>query len=211
MVASARDYWISPIGAFCGLAISEFISLKFLGSSNPWFIAPMGASAVLLFAVPASPLAQPWSIIGGNLVAATVAVTCALFFGHAGWVAAVAAGLAIGIMMRLRCLHPPSGAVALTAVLGGAGVTNLGYQFVFFPVLLNSILLLIVALIFNNLFKRSYPHHAKLAAPVTMDVAITRRDIEAALKQNAETLDISEEDLESILEQAEVIAKARKK
>ena len=98
---------------------------------NPWFIAPMGASAVLLFAVPSSPLAQPWSIIGGNLVSRADrrhlrAPACR----HRRWPARLAGSLAIGAMFSLRCLHPPSGAVALTAVLGGPAVQALGYAFV---------------------------------------------------------------------------------
>ncbi|VEA74072.1 HPP family [Serratia rubidaea] len=92
-----------------------------LGSVNLWFVAPMGASAVLLFAVPASPLAQPWSIVGGNLVAALIGVSCGKLIGDPGLACGVAACLAIGVMFKLRCLHPPSGAVALTAILGGEG------------------------------------------------------------------------------------------
>ena len=171
----------------------------------------MGASALLLFVFPASPLAQPWSIVGGHLVAAVVGVSCAKLLGSAGWVACLACAISIVGMMRLRCLHPPSGAVALTAVLGGASITQLGYNFVLFPVLLNSCLLLILAIVFNNLVGRKYPHHASAASatPVIFDVAITRHDIDDVLKKNQELLDISEEDIESIIIQAELIAKAR--
>jgi CBS domain-containing membrane protein len=90
-----------------------------LGSSTSilLLVAPMGASAVLLFAVPASPLAQPWSIVGGNLVSATVGVACATWISDLVDAAALAIALAICAMFALRCVHPPSGAVALTAVL----------------------------------------------------------------------------------------------
>ena len=104
----------------------------------PLLIAPMGASAVLLFAVPSSPLAQPWSIIGGNTVAAIVGVTAAHFISAPVLAASIAIGVAIGAMFTLRCIHPPSGAVALTAVLGGPVITSMGYRFVLWPVLLNS-------------------------------------------------------------------------
>src|SRR5258706_10586585 len=93
----------------------------------PLLVAPMGASAVLLFAVPASPLAQPWSIIGGNLVSATVGVACAALIGNPVHAAALAVAVAVGAMFALRCIHPPSGAVALTAGLGGPAGHAMGF------------------------------------------------------------------------------------
>ncbi len=90
----------------------------------PALVAPMGASAVLLFAVPSSPLAQPWSILGGNIAAALVGVTTALLITDPFLASAVAIGVAIAAMMTLRCLHPPSGAIALTAVLGDRRSTD---------------------------------------------------------------------------------------
>lgn len=209
MVVAKRDYWISPLGAAIGLIGTDLISLYFLGTENPWFIAPMGASAVLLFAVPASPLAQPWPIVGGNLIAAIVGVTFAKFLGTSAWVAGLAGAIAIAGMMRFRCLHPPGGAVALTAVLGGSGVIQLGYMFVILPVFLNSILLMLLALIFNNLAKRSYPHHANIASgPSNVQfVSLSRQDIHEALRRNPDLLDVSEGDIEAILNEAESIAK----
>src|SRR6201990_15493 len=122
----------SSAGAFIGLALTATLMQVSSGASAafPMLIAQMGASAVLLFAVPASPLAQPWSLIGGNLVSAIIGVTCAAFIPDLGVASAVAVAGAIGSMFALRCLHPPSGAVALTAVLGGSAVHQLGYQFV---------------------------------------------------------------------------------
>lgn len=209
MVVMPREFWVSPIGAGIGLLATNWISVYFLGESNPWFIAPMGASAVLLFAAPASPLAQPWSIIGGNLIAATVAVVCQLYFGPTGTVASIAAALAIGIMMRCRCLHPPSGAVALTAVMGGPAITELGFRFIFAPVLLNSIVLLGVALLFNGFLKRNYPHRPVLTPSVNVPVHITHADVMTALRQQKEYLDIDEGDIESILHAAEGLAQKR--
>jgi CBS domain-containing membrane protein len=211
MIVGPREFWLSPIGAGLGLLVTNWISLYFLGESNPWFIAPMGASAVLLFAAPASPLAQPWSIIGGNTIAALVAVTCQMALGPTGAVASIAAAIAIGIMMRLRCLHPPGGAVALTAVLGGPAITKLGFGFVFAPVLLNSVILLLIALIFNAAMKRNYPHRpiVKAITPIQDPASITHEDILAALHKSKEYLDIDEGDIESILNTAESISKKR--
>lgn len=162
---------------------------------------------MLLFAVPSSPLAQPWSIVGGNLISALIGVACATWLGHSGLAAGLAGGLAIAAMFLLRCLHPPGGAVALTAVLGGAGITELGYQFVLYPVALNSILLLAVALLFNNVLRSRYPHrhveHAsihKTADPLPRDrLGFTREDLDAVLEARGELLDISGDDLEEVL------------
>jgi len=144
------------IGLVAGLAVG-------LDPALPALIAPMGASAVLLFAVPASPLAQPWSILGGNTVAAITGVSVSLLVADPFVAAALAIGIAIGLMMTLRCLHPPSGAIALTAVLGGPSIHDLGYTFVIWPVLGNSLALLAVALLYNNVTGRRYPHRASLA------------------------------------------------
>ena len=125
----------------------------------------MGASAVLLFAVPSSPLAQPWSIIGGN-GGGPVGVACAQWIPAPGSAAGVVAvAVAIALMFQLRCIHPPSGAVAITAVFGGPAVRALGFGFVVMPVLVNSMLLLLLALVFNNLARRRYPHRPPEAAP----------------------------------------------
>jgi CBS domain-containing membrane protein len=211
MIVAPSELWWSPVGAGLGLLVSYLMSLFFIGESNPWFIAPMGASAILLFAAPASPLAQPWSIIGGNTIAALIAVICQLTLGPTGLTASIAVAITIGLMMRLRCLHPPSGAVALTAVLGGPAITKLGFNFVFAPVLLNSTILLIMALLFNKAIRRNYPHHTTVKPTILVQdpTPITHEDVLAALYQNKEYLDIDEGDIESILNAAEVISKNR--
>lgn len=225
-----KSFWPAPVsasklerfygcaGAFIGLLCTGWLCRHFLGESSPWLIAPMGASAVLLFAVPSSPLAQPWAIIGGNLTSALVGVACATWLGHSGLAAALAGGLAIGAMFFLRCLHPPGGAVALTAVLGGQAISELGYQFVLYPVALNSILLLTVALLFNNLLRSRYPHrhveHAnihKTSDPLPRDrLGFTREDLDAVLEARGELLDISKDDLEEVFLATELRAYRRR-
>lgn len=215
--ASKRERLLGIGGAGLGLLCAESISRHSLGTFNPWFVAPMGASAVLLFAVPSSPLAQPWSIMGGNLVSALIGVACAKLVGHTGLAAGLAGALAIGAMFQLRCLHPPSGAVALTAVLGGPAVANLGFHFVIWPVLLNSMLLLAFALVFNNALQRRYPHRPHERANVhhtadplpTNRLGVTHDDLAAVLKARGEVMDISEDDLEEILVAAELRAHRR--
>jgi CBS domain-containing membrane protein len=100
--------------------------------------------------VPASPLAQPWSIIGGNLVSATIGVTCASVIADPTLAAALAVALSICGMFALRCVHPPSGAVALTAVLGGPAIHALGYRFVLEPIAIQSAALLAAALAYHT-------------------------------------------------------------
>lgn len=217
VTAGWRERFYAVLGACLGLIITEGISHQALGSANPWFIAPMGASAVLLFAVPASPLAQPWSIIGGNLVAAFIGVSCSLLIEDRGLAAGLAVGLSIGAMFALRCLHPPSGAIALTAVLGGPTVQALGYHFLLWPVLLDSVLLLGMALIFNNALRRRYPHphmehrnlHKTRDPLPSQRTGFTSGDLDAVLAARNEVLDISKDDLEEILLAAEARAQQR--
>lgn len=208
-------------GALFGIIITGVCSTFFLPDTRNavLLIAPMGASAVLLFAVPASPLAQPWSIIGGNLVAGLVGVSCAKLIGEPLLAAAIAASIAIGAMFMLRCLHPPSGAVALTAVLGGPAIHDMGYSFVLAPVMLNSVLILAAALFFNNATGRRYPHRVKVepadkhdtddAAPTTR-LGINSEDLDAVLARYNQVLDISREDLQAILLETEMRSHQRR-
>ncbi len=215
---SWREKFLGCLGALCGLLCAAWASQHLLGGFNPWFIAPMGASAVLLFAVPSSPLAQPWSIVGGNVVSACIGVTCARWIPDAVLAAAVAGSLAIGAMFALRCLHPPSGAVALTAVLGGPAIGALGYRFVLWPVAIDSLLLLLAALVFNIAVRRRYPHRAvaHAAAHLTRDEApgarlgLTVQDLDDALRARGELLDVSKDDLEELFLDAEHRAWSRR-
>ncbi|MDY7546819.1 HPP family protein [Glaciimonas sp. CA11.2] len=208
-------------GALIGITLTGACSYLMLGNSSAalWLIAPMGASAVLLFAVPASPLAQPWSIVGGNLCAGLIGVTCAKLIGEPVLAAGLAAGLAIGAMFWLRCLHPPSGAVALTAVLGGPAIHQLGYTFLLVPVGLNTFLLLLTAILFNNATGRRYPHiafkdhsnqHALKDPEPTSRVGFTPDDLDVVLSRYNQVLDISRGDLEKIFLETEMEVARRK-
>lgn len=211
---SLRERVRSSAGALFGILATGLLSRAALGSdvALPVLIAPMGASAVLLFAVPASPLAQPWSILGGNLLAATVGVTAAILIADPFVASAIAIGIAIALMVALRCLHPPSGAVALTAILGGSAIRDLGYGFVLWPVGANSLLLLATALLFNNLTGRTYPHvqatpspdHKTNDPPAAGRVGFAAADLDAVLKDYDRVLDIGRGDLQAILYRAQL-------
>jgi len=211
-----RERLRAGIGALCGIAVTGGLMLWLLGPASyiPWLVAPMGASAVLLFGVPASPLAQPWSILGGNLVAAVVGVTCAMFIPTPVIAAATAVGVSIALMFTFRCVHPPSGAVALTAVLGGPAVHALGYGFVLEPIALQSVMLLGSAIGYHAITGHRYPHAMKAQAPArpvnAQAIPVTTADAEKALARRSELLDISADDLASLMRDTQREAFARR-
>ena len=221
MATSQRERLRGGIGALIGLLLTGFICTHAIGGgvAAPLLIAPMGASAVLLFAVPSSPLAQPWSIIGGNLISAFIGVSCASWLSNPLLAAGLAVGLSILAMASLRCIHPPSGAVALTSVLGGPAVTAAGYHFLLTPVALNSAVLTLAAIAYNNLTKRTYPHPQHSHAAVSHHTAdrsplerlgVHREDLDAILGQYGQVLDVARDDLEGLFQRAEMHAYHRR-
>ena len=204
------EKFISAAGGFVGILLTMWISLKYLGAQGAaMLVASMGASAVLLFAAPHSPLSQPWNLWGGHFVSALIGVSCALTIANPLLSAPLAVGLAIGTMHYLRCIHPPGGATALTAVAGGTSVHDLGYHFVLTPVLLNVFILLITAVVVNFVFPwRRYPASLmKLSAELKpakkhAPGKLHHDDFEYALREIGSFVDISEEDLTRIYELA---------
>jgi len=155
-----REHFWSFLGAFVGIGLIAFIqSLHFPPLENVFLIGSFGASAVLVYGAIQSPLAQPRNLVGGHVVSAIVGVTIAKLLPDVIWLTApLAVATSIVAMQVSRTLHPPGGATALIAVSGGAKVTELGYLYVLAPVLLGALILLVVALIFNNITKkRHYP------------------------------------------------------
>lgn len=207
-----KEQFRASLGVFLGLGVTALFSTLAVGGvqTAPLLIAPMGASAVLLFALPASPLAQPWSVIGGHVVAALVGVTTLHFVSTPLLAAPLAVAIALGLMTILRCVHPPSGAIALIAVLGGPKITELGYHFALVPVLLNSVLLTASALVFNTITGKSYPHRPHpQPQPVTASLSLTHTDIDAVLSEYGEALDISREDIDSLYQSLVARAQSR--
>lgn len=151
ILTSRRDRLVACIGAGLGLMATEWLSRRVLGAANPWFMASMGVSALLLFAVPASPLAQPWALIGGNLVSALIGVGCARWIDSPGLA---------GRSFPHRALHAPD--------------------------------------------------HRTTDRPPSERVGISRADLHAVLAERGELLDISEDDLQEILLQAEFRSHGRR-
>lgn len=162
----------------------------------PLLMAPIGASAVLVFAVPASPLAQPWPVIGGNLLSALFALLVVHAVPQPVLAAPIAVGGVIVAMSLARCLHPPGGAVALSVVLIGTTGGTASAWFWLDPVALDSVLLVIAGLLFHRLSGHSYPHRP--ATTVTPS-GFAPEDIDAALADMHETFDIAREDLDALL------------
>jgi CBS domain-containing membrane protein len=156
------------LGAFVGLLVTGLVSRACLSPEHAvWLIAPMGASAVLVFGVPASPLAQPWSVVGGNTLSALVGMVCARVVPDVALAGAVAVATAIAVMLACRCLHPPGGASALYAVLSAPAVGAVGWRFAVCPVLVNSVLLTGIGLLFNHAAGRDYPARPTVGAEVS--------------------------------------------
>jgi CBS domain-containing membrane protein len=186
-------------------------------SAEPLLIAPIGASAVLVFAVPASPLAQPRALIGGNLFSCLVGVTAGLLIPDALTAAVVAVGAAVAGMMVLRCLHPPGGAIALTAAFAGGAPSLAAYLEALSPVVGSSLLLAAAAALYINLTGRTYPHrvapqanpHATADPPPQRHLGYTQADLDAALAQYGELLDVSRDDLDALFQRVELQAQRR--
>ena len=201
------DRLFDCLGAAIGIAFAALLAarLPLLPADFPLLVAPLGASAGLVFAVPASPLAQPWPVIGGNTISALVGIAVYHFVPGMVLAASVAVGAAILVMSLLRCLHPPGGASALTAVIGSPAVHAAGFSFAFLPVALNSVSLVLFGLLFHRLSRHTYPHRPAPAPDAGLHLA----DIDAALEDMHENFDISRADLDALLSRAELHAAQR--
>ncbi len=199
---SHREKIISALGGFAGILCTFYVSSLFVGIEEAVYIVPsMGASAVLLFAVPHSALGQLWNVFGGHLISAGIGVTCAQFIPIDSIAAASSVGLAIMAMYYARCIHPPGGATALAAVIGGPQIHALGFQYILAPVAINTVIVLLVAFLFNIPFKwRRYPAFLasiETRAPQGSDVygPVDHADLVYALSQVDSFIDVTEEDL----------------
>ncbi len=179
------------------------LALHYLPQATTLFIvASMASSAAVLYALPHSPLAQPWNLVGGHLVSALAGLLCSLFIPEPILAAGAAVGLAILTMEFLRCLHPPSASTALMMVLASSQLHDMGWQWAIYIVAINAGISLLLALVINNVLPgRRYPMRAvpEPATPLPPPaVALEQADLEWALKQLDSVIDVSEEDLAEI-------------
>lgn len=205
-----NDRLMACVGAGLGVLAAGFagFGVQDVLPALPFLIAPIGASAVLVFAVPASPLAQPWPVIGGNVVSACVGVTALHLVPDLTAAAAIAVAGAIVVMSLMRCLHPPGGAAALTTIIGGQAIVDAGYVFPVSVVAANSAALVIAGWLFHKFSGHSYPH--RTAPALSLPVGLMRADIDQAVAETHETFDIDLGDLEALLLKAESIAEQRR-
>lgn len=193
-------------GALTGVALAAMFGLSVPDAWHwPWIVAPVGASAVLVFAVPASPLAQPWSVLGGNMLSALTG----LLVGHATGVPLIAAGLAVALaiaaMTYARCLHPPGGACAILGALA-ASTPDGGWSSVLLPLLLNVVALIGMGWLYNNLTGHAWPHVPVQAPPMpqgTWAGTYDKADLDAVIEEWDEVLDVNVQDLDALFRAVE--------
>ena len=202
------DKFVALVGGVLGLYLSiEVAASATEGAVHGLVLASLGATAVLLFAVPHGALSQPWNVLGGHAVSALVGVLVREAVPHPLLAAALAVGLAIWVMHYLRCIHPPGGATALFAVLGGGSVEALGLGYVLHPVLSSVGVMVLVAFAVNLPFGwRRYPagfgrqreRAGSQERPVAQALArggLSHEDLEFAMRELNLYLDMTEDDL----------------
>ncbi|AOY60416.1 MULTISPECIES: HPP family protein [Desulfococcus] len=158
-VSVVETLW-SWVGSFLGIAVVALIHYNVLDrTALTMIIGSFGASAVLIYGAVRSPLAQPRNLIGGHVLSAVIGVAAFQFLGGIPWLASAAAvSTAIAVMHLTKTLHPPGGATALIAVIGGDTVHQLGYLYAVIPAGLGALVMLIIALLVNNIApNRRYP------------------------------------------------------
>ena len=203
-LSSQREKIISTIGGFFGIFAIFMTSFWLIDPEVAVLIVPsMGATAVLLFVAPHAPFSQPWNVIAGHGFSALIGVACWQWIPDYTIAASASVGIAIGIMIVTHSVHPPGGATALAAVVGSEELHNLGFSYELQPILLNVFTILLVAVVFNYLFKwRQYPSHlhtikqAMNSKPENQQYdAINHEDFVYALSQIETYVDIDEDDL----------------
>ena len=210
LTVDARERLRVVIGAGLGVLLAGVLSRAAMGTGLPWLVAPLGASAVLVFGLPASPLAQPWAVIGGNTLSALAGIACLHWLPLPPLpLAAVAVALSIGLMFALRCLHPPGGAAGLLMVL----TSTQDWHFALMPVALNSLLLVLAGMAYNSLTGRRYPHAQRAPAPAPAAAGATvapprfgDAELDAVLARYNQVLDVPRDDLAGLLHEAELLS-----
>ncbi|MGA1371129.1 MAG: HPP family protein [Pseudomonadales bacterium] len=155
MAATDQAFALLRAGLGAGLGVGLVMELSQRAMVNaesaPAFVVAVGASAALVFAVPNSPFARPWAVIGGSVISALAGLSAVMLLGSTPWSAMTAVAFAIVMMQICRCLHPPGGAVALSVVLGGPGIHAAGIGYAFLTVGFNMLLLVAVGVAYNRL------------------------------------------------------------
>lgn len=212
---TARRIWVpagwprAGAGAVLGIALAALMGHLIPASQGlPWIMAPVGASAVLVFAVPASPLAQPWSVVGGNLISVSLGMAVGWLCAQSGLGAPLAVSLAVGgaiaAMALARCTHPPGGAAAILGALAGVA-PDAHLPGPLAPLALNVVGIVGVGWLYNTMTGHPWPHVATAPpqpAPLRT-VTYDRADLDAVLADWGESLDVEPDDLDSLFRAVE--------
>lgn len=205
-----RRFWPAPVGidgherlrvvvgVSLGVLIAALLSRWWaMDHAGPWMVGSLGASAILVFGLPSSPLAQPWPVLGGSTLSALVGGVCVALVPDPAVAGALAVGLSMALMVPLRCLHPPGGAMALYVVIAQGN----GLQLAVFPICFNALALVVLGVAYNTLTGRQYPHSQRWREPAGPPPSgpFVASDVDAALSHYNQLLDVSREDLEGLL------------
>ena len=199
--------WRLVAGVLLGVWLVAWFTHLLGPAQNLWLVAPVGASAVLVFTAPASPLAQPWPVLAGNTLSALLGMLCVHLVPIPMLAAALAVSMAVALMMALRCLHPPGGAMALLMVL----MQEQSWSFVLYPVLTNSVFLVLVGMLYNSLIGHPYPHRVTpdMLPASGQGVRVSQQDLRAALQEYEQVLDVAPDELARLLHRAQGFASQR--
>jgi CBS domain-containing membrane protein len=213
---SIKGKLLSVLASFIAILVIAWVTQKVgVGSAYPIIVASMGASVVILFILPSSPLAAPWPLVGGQLVSAAIGVACAQMIADTVLASGCAVGASILAMLLLRCLHPPGAATALTPVISSAPDHLLDYSFVLMPVGVNVAVMLFMAVAINRwILRYGYPTaipladknkrgHSALIQP-SQRTGISAQDVELALENMDRFMDVSAGDLSKLLTDAQM-------
>lgn len=213
---SAREALRAGLGALIGLVLTGLflLSPQVDLDLGLYLVAPFGASSVLLFAVPNSPLAQPWSAIVGNTVAAIVGVAVCLLVPDPVLRIGLAVGLAITATILCRAIHPPAGAVAMTAAMSPDAIADLGFWFVLTPIAVGTVALVLLATVYARLTGRRYPfrqfdeptqHGTKDPEPAER-LGLSEQELTEILERYSQSFNIGVKDLARLIGAAELQA-----
>lgn len=205
-------------GAFVGLFVTGLFVLSphVDMTTGLYLVAPFGATSVLLFAIPNSPLAQPWSAVIGNTAAALVGVATCILVPDATLRIPIAVGVAIAVTMLCRAVHPPAGAVAMTAAMSPDAVAHLGFLFALFPIATGTLALVGIAAIYARLTGRRYPFrqfeepnkHGTASPEPSERLGLSETELSEILERYRQSFNLGVEDLARLIGAAELQAAA---
>ncbi|WP_050754093.1 HPP family protein [Roseovarius nubinhibens] len=202
------DLWRASLGAALGLLACALMVLIWPAEAGLYLVAPLGATAVLVFCVPNAPLAQPWSALIGNMISAALALVVLWLTPAGPWQPALAVGGAIAMMMLTRSLHPPGGAVALLTVLAPEAALGAGPLYVLMPIGLSTAILVLAGVVFHRFSGRVYPFRlppppASAPAEAQPRLGLGTEELEALLDEFHQSANLGVADLGRILAAAE--------